>query len=81
MQLIHVLSMAIPELHLIQAASNISESEEKKRKMKDQDSNRASTRFEQSSGGHVPVGDDEDVDDEACLPPRSVFPISLIRKW
>ena len=56
---------------------DISESEEKKRQMKDQDSNSALTRFEQSVGGHVPVRDDEDVDDDACLPPRSVFPISF----
>ena len=35
-----------------------------------------STRIDQSVGGHVPVGDDDD-DDDACLPPRSVFPISF----
>ena len=56
-----------------EVALNISESEEKNRQMKDQDSNSALTRFDQSFGGHVPVGNDDDVDDDACLPPRSVF--------
>ena len=45
--------------------------------MKYQDSNSALTRFDQSFGGHVPVGNDGDDDDDACLPPRSVFPISF----
>ena len=45
--------------------------------MKDQDANSPLTRFEQSFGGHVPVGNDGDDDDDACLPPRSVFPISF----
>ena len=58
------------------------ESEEKDRQMKDhtQDANGPFTRFEQSFGGHVPVGDDEydgDDDDGACSPPRSLFPISF----
>ena len=56
---------------------DMSESEEKKRQMKYQDSNSALTRFEKSFGGHVPVINDEDVDDDACLPPPSVFPISF----
>ena len=46
--------------------------------MKDQDANIPLTRFEQSFGGHVPVGDDGndgDDDDDACSPPRSVFSI------
>ena len=43
------------------------------RQMKDRDSNSSLTRFEQSVGGHVPVGNYEDVDDDARLPLRSVF--------
>ena len=58
---------------ILEGALNISESEEKNRQMKDQDSNSALTRFDQSFDGHVPVGNDDDVDDDACLPPRSVF--------
>ena len=45
--------------------------------MKDQDSNSALTRIDQSVGGHVPVGNDGDDDDDAYLPPRSVFHISF----
>ena len=53
---------------------------EKYRRMKDQDANIPLTRFEQSFGGHVPLGDDGndgDDDDGACSPPRSAFPISF----
>ena len=46
---------------------DISESEDKNRQMKE-DHNSSLTRFEQSCG---------DVDDDACLPLRSVFPISF----
>ena len=56
-----------------EVVSNILESEEKNRQMKYQDSNSALTGFDQSVGGHVPVGNDGDDDDDACLPPRSVF--------
>ena len=45
--------------------------------MKEQDANIPLTRFEQSFGGHVPVGDDGDDDDDSCSPPRSVFPMSV----
>ena len=45
--------------------------------MKDQDANSPLTRFEQSFGGHVPVGNDGDDDDDACLPPRIVFVLFL----
>ena len=58
-------------------ALSISESEEKKRQMKHQDSNSALSRFDSSFGGHVPAGNDDDVDDDACLPLRRVFPISF----
>ena len=57
---------------------DISESEDKKRQMKDRDSNSSLPSFERSFGGHVPVEDDEDVDDDARLPLRSVFHICSI---
>ena len=53
----------------------LTESDEKDRQMKDQDANIPLTRFEQSFGGHVPVGDDGndgDDDDDACSSPPSV---------
>ena len=58
---------------------SISESEEKRqmRQMKDRDHNSSLPSFEHSFGGHVPVGKDDDVDDDARLPLRSVFPISF----
>ena len=52
---------------------DISESEDKKGQMKYRDSKSSLTSFERCFGGHVAVGDDEDVDDDARLPLRSVF--------
>ena len=60
---------------------SISESEEKRqmRQMKDRDHNSSLLSFGQSfGGGHVPVGKDDDADDDARLPLRSVFLFILI---
>ena len=60
-----------------EGALNTSESEKKSRQMTDQYSNSALTRFDQSFGGHVFVGNYDDVDGDVCLPLRFVFPISF----
>ena len=50
----------------------ISESEEK-RQMKDRDHNSSLPSLEHCFGGQLPVGKDDDVDDDARLPLWSVF--------
>ena len=68
-------SIDVDIVHKVVSNILLTESEEKDRQMKDQDANIRLTRFEQSFGGHVSVGNDGDDDDYA--PPRSVFPISF----
>ena len=84
-----VSSVDVDISHRIAPNLLLTDSEEKDRQMKDhaQDVDIPLTRFEQSFGGHVLVGDDRDDgddDDDALSPPRSVFLfvlVALIRKW
>ena len=88
---VHMCASSVDVVIVHRIAPNVllTESEEKDRQMNDhaQDVDIPLTRFEQSLGGHVPVGDDRDDgddDDDAFSLPRSVFLVILIalfRTW